>query len=261
MSSFEGNLGAAAVSPIIDSHDVVEHFTARASRYDRSSRWCSDPEMMRQLIAAAKPQPTDQMLDVACGTGLVSEAFRGWVACRTGLDLTPAMIASARPRTDRLTLGSAELAPFRNESFDLVLCRQGIQFMNAHKAVGEMVRVARPGGRVVLVDLCAHGEEREECFAILRLRNPARRNFFVPQDLANLLQSAGCRTVSTHRVISPENVDVWSGNGAISESKRERIGAIYRNASPAYRQLHAVQYRSDGTIVDHMLFAVTVGIR
>lgn len=261
MSMGKGVSAAASGVPMVDSADVIEHFTARATGYDRSSRWCSDPELMQRLIALGEPRPADRMLDLACGTGLISEAFRGRVASITGLDLTPAMMANAEFRADQLTLGSAESMPFRDETFNLVVCRQGLQFMNAERAIAEMLRVIRRSGRVVLVDLCAYGEEREEYFEILRLRNPARRNFFVAEDLTHLLRRAGCAAVSSFQHISRENVDVWSANGAISESNRERIRAIYRNASPAFRRLHAPEYMADGNIVDHMLFVITVGVR
>ena len=252
---------AAFGAPVIDSVDVVEHFTARATIYDRSSRWCSDPALMERLNTAAQPTLADRMLDVACGTGLVSQAFHGRVASITGIDLTPAMMANAVGRADYLTVGSAESMPFPEATFDLAMCRQGLQFMNAEKATAEMVRVIRRGGRVVLIDLCAYGEERDEYFEILQLRNPSRRNFFVADDVARLLRAAGCSTVSTFQHISRENVDVWSANGAISESNRERIRAIYRNASLAFRRLHAPEYLADGVIVDHMLFTITVGVR
>jgi SAM-dependent methyltransferase len=261
MSNRNVSMTGASSAPLLDSTDVVEHFTARATNYDLSSLWCSDREMILRLVEAAAPVPEDRMLDVACGTGLVSQAFRGRVASVTGLDLTPAMIALARLRADFLVVGSAESIPFRNATFDLVVCRQGIQFMEAEKAVAEMARIARPGGRIVLADLCAYGEERNEFFEILRLRNPARRNFFVPGNLTSLLQNVGCTTVFSISHISSEDVNVWSGNGAISESKREQIREIYRNASSAFRRLHSCEYLANGVIVDRMLFTVTIGIR
>jgi SAM-dependent methyltransferase len=243
-----------------ESTDVVEHFTSRAGQYDRSSHWCTDPEMMRRIVELAAPQLTDIILDVACGTGLVSGAFRGKVAWVVGLDLTPAMSSQAFNRVDALVLSSAEFMPFRDEQFDLTLCRQGIQFMEAAESVREMVRVTKTKGRVMVVSLCAYGEDDcEEYFEILRLRNPARRNFFVPADLSRLLLDAGCREVQMHSYLSEEDVDVWSDNGAIIETSRERIRAMYLSASPEFRRLHQIQYRDDGGIVDRMLFVIAVG--
>lgn len=244
-----------------ETGDVVEHFTARAGRYDRSSSWCTDPEMMRRMVELAAPRSTDLILDVACGTGLVSEAFRGKVARIVGIDLTPAMTSQALTRVDTLVLGAAESLPFGNEQFDLTTCRQGIQFMDAALAVKEMVRVTKKNGRVIIISLCAYGEEdRKEYFEILHLRNPARRNFFVPDELSQLLREAGCREVHLHNYVSDENVDVWSDNGAIPETNRERIRAIYRDASTEFRRLHRLQCLDNGRIIDRMLFVLAVGV-
>jgi DNA gyrase subunit B len=258
--SLEKNNQTIAPETTLDSTDVIQHFTARAGQYNRSSHWCTDPEMMQLTVELAAPLPTDRMLDVACGTGLVSAAFRGKVAEIVGLDLTPAMAEQSLPVVDSLVLGPAEAMPLEDDEFDLTICRQGVQFMDAERAVREMVRVTKTGGRVVIVSLCAYGEEdKEEYFEILRLRNPARRNFFVPEDLERLLREAGCRQVSVHRHRSVEDVDVWSGNGAITESNRERIREIYRDASPEFLRLHQVEYPESGLIIDRMLFVIAVG--
>ena len=245
----------------IDS-TVVSHFTDRAERYNRSSRWVSDPDLGAMLVRLLNPKATDSLLDVACGTGQVSTNFSGRVGRITGLDITPAMFDQADEILDEMVVSSAEGMPFADETFDLVIERQGIQFMNDAKAVGEMVRVCKPGGRICVVQLCAVGEEdREEYHEVLRLRNPARKNFYVRGDLETLLKNAGYRSVDVHEYVSVEDVDAWSDNGAISEANREGIRAVYRNASEAFRKLHAVQSEDGTRFFDNMLFVVGVGTR
>lgn len=243
----------------IQQEDVVGHFVARAPAYNRSSAWCTDDELGALTVDAAQPVPTDRVLDVACGTGLVSRLFKGVAAHVTGLDITREMANQALPHLDKLIMGRAESMPFETESFDVTVSRQGIQFMVLPEAVQEMVRVIRPGGRVVLVNLCAYGAvDRDEYFEILRLRNPARRNFFVPEDLDRLLRDAGCNSVTLRRYVSAEDVDVWSDHRAIDDAARSAIRAIYQSASPEFAELHAVQ-EEKGRLVDHMLFVIAVG--
>lgn len=242
-----------------DHTDVIAHFAARARTYDRSSSWCTDQDLGDLVLTLAQPAPTDRVLDVACGTGLVSRLFTGKVAEVVGVDITDDMAEQAKPHLDRLVIAPAENLPLVSDSVDLVVCRQGIQFMTLPDAVVEMVRVLRPGGRIILINLCAYGEaDKAEYFESLRLRNPVRRHFFCPPDLENLLTSAGCVEVESHRHISVEDVDVWSDNGAIEESRREAIREVYRNASEEFRRLHSVR-EADGRFVDHMLFVVATG--
>lgn len=238
---------------------VLEHFTRRAGYYDRSSRWCTDPDLAKATVAAIAPEPHHRLLDVACGTGLVSAAFKNRVAEIVGLDRTPAMFDQARPYVDRLVEGDATNLPFEDNSFDGVVCRQGIQFMDDNKAVQEMIRVCKPGGRVVLVHLCAYGPtDQNEYFEVLRLRNPARRNFYLREDLAALLSS--CASVEVRDYISEEDVEAWADNQAVETEAVRAIRRIYEQGSPEFLSLHGVQHQ-DGRILDRMLFGIAIGIK
>lgn len=244
-----------------DTGGVRTHFAERARTYDRSSSWCTDGALGELVLSAAAPRPGDAVLDVACGTGLVSRLFAGRVRRLVGVDITPEMAGQARGVLDELVIAPAEELPFADGTFDLVVCRQGVQFMTLPDAVREMVRVTRPGGRVVLTHLCAYGDDdREEYFEILRLRNPARRHFFGPGDTGALLAGAGCDPVRSQRYVSVEDVDVWADNGAIGEDARQAIRDCYGRASPAFRARHAV-VEADGRITDRMLFVVASGTR
>lgn len=245
----------------ISTDQVIRHFTERASHYDHSSSWCGDAELADLTVRLAQPRRGDRLLDLACGTGLVSRAFAGLVQSRTGLDITEAMADQARGNLDELVIAPAEKTPFPDGSFDLVVSRQGIQFMDLPAAIEEMYRVLAPGGRIVLVNLCAYGDEdRAEYFEILRLRNPVRRHFFVPGDVERMVEQAGFRAVMAHRYITVEDVDVWSDNGAIGDDRREAIRQVYRTASPEFSALHSVE-AEEGQIIDRMLFVAVSAIK
>jgi DNA gyrase subunit B len=244
----------------MSTRDARSHFTERAARYNVSSHWVSDPEIGKFVFRQLAPKPTDSVLDVACGTGQVSAIFKGKVAKVTGADITEAMFEQARPHVDALVTAPGEALPFPDGTFDIVTCRQGIQFMDDQKAVREMVRVLKPGGKVCLIHLTAYGEaDKAEYFEILRLRNDARKNFYLREDLARLLTNAGAKDVKVHDWVSVEDVDVWSNTGAIREEDREAIRAVYRNASPAFLELHAAKVGD--RIVDNMLFGVAIGVK
>ncbi|GHG47391.1 MULTISPECIES: class I SAM-dependent methyltransferase [Amycolatopsis] len=99
-----------------------------------------------------------EVLEVAVGTGLNLPCYPAGVTL-TGLDLSEGMLAIARDRAARLgrpvtfRQGSAHDLPFAEASFDTVLCTFGLcAIPDPAAAVGEMVRVLRPGGRLILVD-------------------------------------------------------------------------------------------------------------
>lgn len=241
--------------------DVLTHFTNRAATYDDSSKWCTDRELLEKIYLLLSPTIYDRILDLACGTGLVSKTLKSRVGMIVGLDLTEAMFIKGLTGNDCLIQAQAEQLPIKNRIFDISLERQGIQFMDALAAVREMVRVTKPGGKICLTQLCAYDHsDMEEYFEILRLRNPARRNFFLKADLERLLISAGCSGVKLYDHISVEDVDRWADNGAIGQANRQRIRDLYRSASSAFKRFHAVSFAEDGKIIDNMLFCIAIGI-
>ena len=108
------------------------------------------------LTERAQPRPAEQVLDVACGTGVVARSIARRVGSTgriVGLDFDPLMIAKARQLAPGIEWqeGDAQRLPIADMAFDLVLCQQGLQFMPDRAAgLSEMHRVLRPGGRVAL---------------------------------------------------------------------------------------------------------------
>lgn len=103
-------------------------------------------------------QATGDVLEVAVGTGLNLPCYPAEVTL-TGLDLSEGMLAIARDRARRLgrpvnlRQASAQELPFAEAAFDTVLCTFGLCAIgDPAAAVAEMVRVLRPGGRLILVD-------------------------------------------------------------------------------------------------------------
>jgi ubiquinone/menaquinone biosynthesis C-methylase UbiE len=108
------------------------------------------------LIAIAGLQPGQRVLDVACGTGVVIKLAAervGATGAVAGLDVNPSMLAVARSLTPPdISIdwyeASAESMPLADESFDVVLCQMGLQFVpNKLAALREMRRVLNTRGR------------------------------------------------------------------------------------------------------------------
>ncbi len=111
------------------------------------------------LVEIAGIRPGDRVLDVACGTGVVTRLAAQRVGADgtvAGLDLNPGMLAVARSATPPATKirwyeASAERMPFPDASFDIVLCQMGLQFVpDRSAALREMHRVLARDGRLIL---------------------------------------------------------------------------------------------------------------
>jgi ubiquinone/menaquinone biosynthesis C-methylase UbiE len=100
-----------------------------------------------------------EVLELGCGTGNMLLALHAAAYRPTGLDRSPSMahIAQRKLRSKRVNVplvqGLAQQLPFAAFSFDAVLCTFPAEFIVHPETLRELVRVLRPGGRMVVVIL------------------------------------------------------------------------------------------------------------
>ncbi|MDO9352457.1 MAG: methyltransferase domain-containing protein, partial [Solirubrobacteraceae bacterium] len=174
-------------------------------------------EAQSGLLVAAALVPGERVLDVACGTGCVALAAAQTVGAEgrvLGVDLSGAMVDVARQQAALRALTGvafermdAEELTLPDASFDVVLCALGLMYMpDPERAVREMRRVLRPGGRLVL----AVWGERARCgwAAVFELVDAEVASevcpyFFRlgrPGALARACSDAGLHVVSQRRI-------------------------------------------------------------
>lgn len=144
-------------------------------------------------------EPLDEnmiVLDVACGAAHATEPVAPRVREVVGIDLTAALLRIGAQRLRDNGIGNvllqeadAESLPFVDESFDIVFCRAALHhFADPIRAVSEMTRVCRTGGRVVLVDVVAPAPDvRERYDHVHRLVDPSHVRAFLDYELADLV--------------------------------------------------------------------------
>jgi ubiquinone/menaquinone biosynthesis C-methylase UbiE len=135
----------------------VPHSKSPAENYQRYFVPAIGGPVAEDLMETAEVQAGERVLDVACGTGVVTRLAAervGPSGTVAGLDVNPGMLAVARASTPSgISIhwyeASAEAMPLPDESFDVVLCQMGLQFVsNKPAALREMRRVLAGGGRV-----------------------------------------------------------------------------------------------------------------
>lgn len=146
-----------------------------APRYDQHIR-VSERLLFPDGRSWACAQASGNVLEVAVGTGLNLPYYPAGIAL-AGIDLSPVMLAAARDRAGSLGLdvdlreASADALPFADGSFDTVVCTVSLcNIPDDRAAIGEMYRVLRPGGRLVLLDHVA--SDRRWVLAVERLLEP-----------------------------------------------------------------------------------------
>jgi len=152
---------------------VTGHFAGWASTYEEDiakmveQDWgVKYEDFMRLITEHCKLRPGMDILDAATGTGLISISIARMLSgnCKIlGIDITDAMLdkAKAKIKTESLDevisvkKASAENISNDDNTYDLVVCSLALHHMDVKRALREFVRVLKPGGRIVIADVCA----------------------------------------------------------------------------------------------------------
>jgi demethylmenaquinone methyltransferase/2-methoxy-6-polyprenyl-1,4-benzoquinol methylase len=165
----------------VDEQEKARHvrgvFDSVAAKYDVMNDLMSGGlhrVWKRYTLTVANPQPGQQVLDIAGGTGDLSLAFAAKVG-PTGrvvhTDINEAMLREGRDRLlDKgvvlpTMVCDAEQLPFASESFDLVSVAFGLRNMT-HKdqALKEMLRVLKPGGKLLVLEFSRVAKPLEKAY-------------------------------------------------------------------------------------------------
>ncbi len=133
-----------------------KYAASSAENYERHFVPAIGEPVARRLVEAARPAAGERVLDIACGTGIVTRLATEAVGpdgTVTGLDANPGMLEVARtvsPDGIDWHEAPAEDMPLPDATFDLVLCSMGLQFFaDKSQALREMRRVLASDGRAV----------------------------------------------------------------------------------------------------------------
>ena len=144
---------------------VNDLFAAIARRYDLINDLQSfglHRLWKRRVANLARIRGGDRALDLCCGTGDIALALARRDATTTGLDFSKQMLEVAKGRGEKAGAGSrkpqfiqgdAQQIPFPDQTFDVVTVGYGLRNLTSwERGLEEMVRVAKPGARLIVLD-------------------------------------------------------------------------------------------------------------
>ncbi len=189
---------------------VQKQFAPVAANYATSAVHVAGPDLTA-MLAAADARSDQRALDAGCGTGHTALVFAPHLAEVVALDLTEAMLAQGRKlaRDRNITnikfqRGDVERMPFADASFDLVTSRYSAHhYPHPLHALHEFVRVLKPGGTFLLVDVVSPDLPAQDTFlnAIELLRDPSHVRDHSVEQWLRMFDSAG---------FAAEALDAWS---------------------------------------------------
>jgi ubiquinone/menaquinone biosynthesis C-methylase UbiE len=150
-------------------------------------------------------RPGESLLDVGCGTGTLAILARvrvGPTGTVCGIDASPEMIARARSKAAKAAVtvqfenGAAQALPFGDSSFDVALATLMLHHLGRaarRDLASELIRVVKPGGRVLLVDFAGSTAKSSR----LRAHFHRRHGHVELSEIIGLLDGAGFQCVES----------------------------------------------------------------
>lgn len=191
---------------------AAAYFKANATEWERiRSLHAPEQDVEAAIVQLFGSASVEALLDVGTGTGRMLELLAPQIRRGVGIDVSPDMLAIARDRLERakanhcqVRLGDLYRLPFADgaaeQGFDAALFHQVLHYLDdPQAAVGEAVRVLKPGGRVVVVDFAPH--QLEFCRDELN----HRRLGFSDEEVRSWFRAAGVQPLET-RSIAPDGV-------------------------------------------------------
>ncbi len=214
--------------------EVAAMFDEVAQKYDRTNSVLSMGNSFlwrMQTVRAIAPAEGERILDVAAGTGTSSAAIARHGAEVVALDFSPGMIEVGRRRHPSIDFveGDAMALPFKANEFDAATISFGLRNVeDPRKALKELYRVIKPGGRVVICEFSKPPR------ALLRAGYGVYLKYVMPRVVG--LSSSNPEAYS----YLAESIDDWPDQVTLSQWLRGAgfTRVAYRNLSSGIVALH-----------------------
>ncbi|MBI4165097.1 MAG: class I SAM-dependent methyltransferase [Acidobacteria bacterium] len=241
---------------------IQKQFTRTAEAFSKFAVR-DTPEVLTEKVEFAKPQPTDLALDVACGPGAYALALAPRVKFARGIDITEEMIRRARAfqaekqiANAAFDCGEAEALPYSDATFDLVTCQMSFHHMpKPELALGEMVRVTKPEGRIVLIDTL--GPESDSKFelhnAIESTRDPSHSSALRLTTFLKMFDDCGLEILRQSLKRRQRSFNHWMLRAGLElhHKRYQETRKLLEDSIPGDKAGYSPQVQDDDIIIVH----------
>lgn len=231
-------------------------FDTRASTFERSARWITDPALLAAHVRMAG-KPIGRALEVCCGTGVVGRSLKdaGWNV--VGVDISDQMIREAGRYIQAQVCDVTKL-PFSDGEFDLATMRQAYFLLDdGPRALDEIRRVLTQEGRFILSHLVPFSSvDAHHLRLVHSVKQAQMRQFHTVESLCAAIEDAGFTVIGQDEVVVRESVTQWMREAPeLSEDTRREVCRLVAEGPESYRKLRRVEL-VDGEIFEDWNFVL-----
>lgn len=200
------------------------YFAAHAEHWDSlRSLHVPESEVEAAMRALLGNRPLGTLIDIGTGTGRIVELFGNAAEHAIGIDRSPEMLRVARGKLTasgaqgwELRQGDIMALPVDDAAGDTVVLHQVLHYLPAPEAaIGELARIIKPGGRLLIVDFAPHGHEE------LRSQDAHARLGFSDDQIAQWYRGAGLEVTDVRELAGRElTVKLWLGTRSAAKTLR-----------------------------------------
>ena len=243
--------------------DTARQFGAHAREY-AVSRVHAEGHTRLLLLEHLQPVADETLLDIGSGPGPVALAFAPYVARVVSFDLAPAMLHAARLAARRqqvenlqVVAGDAHRLPFADRSLDLVTSRAcPHHFADIRRAVREMARVLRRGGRLGIADGTVPADPALDAFIndLDRLHDPTTVRNYGAAEWRSFIEEAGLRVdwveEEAWELAEGRSLTEWLARSGASSAVLEQARVMLLGAPARVREYLRVKERGEDIAFD-----------
>jgi ubiquinone/menaquinone biosynthesis C-methylase UbiE len=206
--------------------NIKAQFTRQADAYADTEQ-ARDEKSMAALVRFSGAGPEHEILDVACGPGVFTRAFANICKRAVGVDVTNALLDKARAGASERKIENIEFVwgdvaaiPFETERFDFAVCRAAFHhFPDPSKVLGEMKRVVKLGGKIMIADLLSDEDPKKAHYHnhIERLCDPTHTRALPRTEFHRMFQDAALALSNEFQSEMHYDIEPWIDHGGPSE--------------------------------------------
>lgn len=251
-----------------NSCKIQESFKQQAKGFETKAMSFTKKEYLEYIVSCIRPKETDTVLEVASGTCACGRSLAPFVQNVTCLDMTPAMLYVGKSEAEKqslrnmtFVLGDAEVLPFLDNSFDIVISRLAFHhFINPHRCFAEMTRVLSHDGILVLIDmeaaedaLRAIEDEIETMRDLSHVRNLSKSEFY------KLFRDNNLTVCTSDYTEIPVSLSAWLALTDTSDCAASNITKRLENEINGGEKTGFNPYRTNGDIYFKQRWIMIIG--